>query len=231
MKFSPKIGLPLMLATIAFAQSERAPVSYIRISPILNAIDTNQDGVISAAELADSRAQLRKLDKNGDGKLTRDEAGIPMNLLPGRGGRGRGEGGRGEERPVEIPADPPTADDMTSSLMMFDANNNGKLEKSEVPERFQGVFERGDTNKDGILTREEIVALAQANRQMKLAPRPSRFDLAMVALDANGDGEITAAEIDTAPKSLSALDKNGDGQITNDEVTPPPAPGRGNPGQ
>ena len=91
----------------------------------------------------------------------------------------------------------------------------------------QGLFERGDTNKDGILTKEEIIALAEASRQMKLPPRPSRFDLAMLALDTNGDGEISASEIEAAPKSLRSLDKNGDGQITNDEATPPPGRGPG----
>jgi Ca2+-binding EF-hand superfamily protein len=240
-KLLEKISLPLILAAVASAQSDPPPVSYIRISPILNAIDTNQDGVLSAAEIAASATALRKLDKNGDGELTRDEAGIHMDQLPGRGGRGDGRGrgeGRGEGRgrseggaEPEIPAPPPSADDMTTTLMMFDANHNGQLEKSEVPERFQGLFERGDTNKDGILTKDEITALAQASRQMKLPPRPNRFDLAMSALDANGDGELSAAEIDAAPKALLALDKNGDGQITNDEVTPPPGRGPGGRGQ
>lgn len=113
-----KLSLSLILAAAAFAQSDPPPVSYIRISPILNAVDTNQDGVLSAAEIAGSAAQLKKLDKNGDGKLTRDEAGIRMDQLPGRGGRGEGRGGRGEGRgegrgrgeggaEVEIPAPPP----------------------------------------------------------------------------------------------------------------------------
>jgi Ca2+-binding EF-hand superfamily protein len=231
-----KISLSLILAAVASAQSDQPPVSYIRISPILNAIDTNQDGILSAAEIAASATQLRKLDKNGDGKLTRDEAGIRMDQLPGRGGRGDGRGrgeGRGRDGAAEpeIPAPPPSADDMTTSLMMFDANHDGQLEKSEVPQRLQGLFERGDTNHDGILTKEEIVVLAEASRQMKLPPRANRFDLAMLALDANGDGEISAAEMDAAPKALLTLDKNGDGQITNDEVTPPAGRGPGGRGQ
>ncbi len=151
------------------------------------------------------------------------------------GGEGRGPGAKAADpedaSEPEIPAPPPSADDLTASLMMFDANHNGKLEKSEVPERLQGLFERGDTNKDGILTKEEIVVLAEASRQMKLPTRINRMDLAMLALDTNGDGEISAAEIDAAPKSLLTLDKNGDGQITNDEVTPAPGRGPGGRGQ
>jgi Ca2+-binding EF-hand superfamily protein len=225
-----KIALLLIPAAVALAQSDQPAVSYIRLSPILSVVDANSDGVISADEIASAPARLRKLDKNGDGKLTRDEAGIPMDQLPGGGGRGRGDGGRGEGRgDQETPAPPPSADDLTASLMIFDANHNGQLEKSEVPERLQGLFERGDTNKDGILTKEEILALAQASRQMNLPARANRMDLAMGALDTDGDGEISASEIDAAPKSLLALDKNGDGQITNDEVTPPP--GRGGRGR
>ena len=98
----------LFLAAAAFAPEGPPTASFIRISPILNAIDTDQDGVISAAEIAACPAQLRKLDKNGDGKLTREEAGIRMDQLPGPGGRGRGEG-RGEGRGgQETPAPPPT---------------------------------------------------------------------------------------------------------------------------
>src|ERR1019366_3057199 len=41
--------------------------------PLLKALDTNGDGIIDAAEIANASAELLKLDKNGDGKLTPDE--------------------------------------------------------------------------------------------------------------------------------------------------------------
>ena len=40
------------------------------------------------------------------------------------------------------------------------------------------------------------------------------------ALDANGDGVISAEEIDNASAALKTLDKNGDGQLTADEYRP-----------
>jgi len=40
---------------------------------IVTALDANHDGVIDADEIANASAALKKLDKNGDGKLTRDE--------------------------------------------------------------------------------------------------------------------------------------------------------------
>lgn len=42
-------------------------------SPLMEALDTNHDGIIDANEIANAPAALKKLDKNGDGKLTPDE--------------------------------------------------------------------------------------------------------------------------------------------------------------
>ncbi len=51
----------------------------------------------------------------------------------------------------------------------------------------------------------------------------------MTALDANGDGELSAEEIAGASQALSKLDKNGDGKLGQEEVSPPFG-GRGGPG-
>jgi hypothetical protein len=53
-----------------------------------------------------------------------------------------------------------------------------------------------------------------------------------IALDTDGDGIISAAEIANAPISLLKLDRNGDGQLTPDELRPGPPVGgrRGGPG-
>jgi Ca2+-binding EF-hand superfamily protein len=58
--------------------------SFMRMDPILAAIDTDSDGEISAAELAASSKSLKKLDANGDGRLSEDEVRIQ--------GFGRGRG-------------------------------------------------------------------------------------------------------------------------------------------
>jgi hypothetical protein len=45
---------------------------------LIGAIDANHDGVIDADEIANAVEALKKLDKNGDGKLTPDEfLGMP----------------------------------------------------------------------------------------------------------------------------------------------------------
>lgn len=62
-------------------------------------------------------------------------------------------------------------------------------------------------------------------------PPPPPFVL-MKALDADGDGVISAEEIANAPAALKALDKNGDGKLTPDELRPPrrPPDGKGDKG-
>jgi Ca2+-binding EF-hand superfamily protein len=40
------------------------------------------------------------------------------------------------------------------------------------------------------------------------------------ALDANGDGEISAKELENAAVALKKLDKNNDGKLTEDEIRP-----------
>ncbi len=82
------------------------------IPPFIQALDPNGDKVVDADEIANIQKAIKKLDKNGDGKLTIDE------LLPrpprmegeqggpeGRGNRG-GEGrGRGGDRQGPPPQD------------------------------------------------------------------------------------------------------------------------------
>lgn len=61
--------------------------------PIIEALDLNRDGIISAAEMAKAGESLKKLDKNRDGKLSSDE------FLPQRpAGRGLPEAPVGEPR-------------------------------------------------------------------------------------------------------------------------------------
>ena len=49
-------------------------MNFIRMDPVLAAVDTNGDGIISAEEIRHSAEAIRKLDKDGDGKVTREEA-------------------------------------------------------------------------------------------------------------------------------------------------------------
>lgn len=230
--------------------------SFMQASPVLNVLDVNHDARIGAAEIADAPARLKTLDKNADGKLTRDEAGLPQGFGrptgPGRGraeGRGpeRGGAGRdgearsaragdpgGDARSFEVPIAGPTGDELLATLMMWDRNKDGRLAKAEIPERQQGILERGDTDKNGVLDQAELKKLT--TDQAAAPPAPPRgpgrggfggLDLVATALDSDRNGEISAEEIAKASTSLMTLDKNSDGTITEDEVRPMVGGGRG----
>lgn len=86
-------------------------------SPLMEVLDANHDGVIDANEIANASAALKKLDKNGDGKLTPDELrphrpqregdrmGRPPGPRPGmEGGPDRGpNGGPNADQPPQHP--------------------------------------------------------------------------------------------------------------------------------
>lgn len=118
-----------------------------RMNPLFAALDANGDGVIDAEELANAPAALKKLDRNGDGKLTEDEA---RPAFGGRGGPGQGA--------VNV-------EEIVARMLQMDKDGDGKLSKEELPERMAGMMERGDVNKDGFLSRDELVQLARAQAQ------------------------------------------------------------------
>jgi len=71
---------------------------------LIGALDSNHDGVIDADEIANSIEALKKLDKNGDGKLTPDEFVGRRPDRPGgpdgqRGPDGQGGGPDGQRGP------------------------------------------------------------------------------------------------------------------------------------
>ena len=159
--------------------------------PLQQALDANGDGVIDVKELANAVAALKKLDKNGDGKLTDDEyrPARPQGGQGGFGGQG-GQGGVGGQRgapgqgggPGEKggeprrpegqpgggggPADKPGGDgDFITRLFQNDKNKDGKLTKNELPEAMQSIIERADTNRDGAIDRKEAEAFAERMKQ------------------------------------------------------------------
>jgi Ca2+-binding EF-hand superfamily protein len=147
-------------------------------NPILEALDTNHDREISAAEIEQAAVALKRLDKNEDGKLTPDE------LRPDFGGRGPGPGGppgrgprpdRGGDRAAGDRGgeDRLNPEAMIARILTFDKNKDGKVSAEEVPERMQGIIKRGDKNDDGSVDREELAALA---RQFGASDRNSRGD-------------------------------------------------------
>ena len=124
--------------------------------PLMTALDTDGDGEISSKEIDEAPARLRTLDANKDGKLTMDE------LRPaGFGGPGGFGGGAGGE-------------EMVNRLMEYDTDKDGKLNAEDLPERMRNIITRSDANKDGVVTREELLALSRQEGGMRREGRGQR---------------------------------------------------------
>jgi Ca2+-binding EF-hand superfamily protein len=110
-------------------------------------------------------------------------------------------------------------------LDMYDANKDGYLEKSEVPESLQAQFARFeavDDDEDGKAYPAEIEAfLAQQQVGLRAqihAKASDREDVLFAALDADHDERLDSREVEGASQRLGLLDRNGDGLITPDEL-------------
>jgi len=120
---------------------------------VLAAIDADGDHVISASEIMNAAAALKKLDKNGDGILTSDEVhggegrpGQRGEREAGRGGReggreGQAGGRRGGRPPQGGHGGPPTAEKFMQQAMTFDADKDGTLNQAELKKMSAAVVE------------------------------------------------------------------------------------------
>lgn len=108
----------------------------------------------------------------------------------------------------------------------LDTNKNGYLEEDEVSENrvgFLGVpFEGADADGDGKVYPSEFSSLlsarqAAASSQIRVEAQLDG-DPMFSALDANGDGRLTAREIDAVRASIGKLDKNHDHELALNEL-------------
>ena len=99
-------------------------------SALMQALDRNHDGVIDAREIANASGALKRLDRNGDSRLTPDE------LRPARPGN--------PEDPVGIVL-----------MEALDTNHDGVLDAREIAHA-PSSLRRLDKNGDGKLTPDEL---------------------------------------------------------------------------
>ena len=186
--------LPFLLPVAMYGQGGPGAQPPLRV--VLQALDTNRDGQLSAAEIEAAPASLLVLDRNHDGQVTPGEYNPKLE-------------------------DTAAGDEMVARMMALDRNGDGVLSRDEVPARMQAMFDRGDTDHDGKLTQVEIRAMAagQADPQGRPVGRGNatgmlRMDPVMDALDVDHDGILSAAEIASAPGALKMLDKDADGTLS-----------------
>ncbi|HEX4132343.1 MAG TPA: hypothetical protein VHZ24_20090 [Pirellulales bacterium] len=188
---------------------------------LFGALDTNHDGKLSGDEIAAASESLKKLDKDGDGTITGQEAfaGMPGRDMP-RGGTPGAPGsaaGGGNEMAKQM-------------IARADANGDGKLSKDEAPDRLRDNFDRVDRNGDGFVDASELGVVVGGGGRPG-APGAGGAggggDMAKQILsrnDANNDGKLSRDEApDWMKNNFDKLDRNSDGFLEASELQ---APGR-----
>jgi Ca2+-binding EF-hand superfamily protein len=126
--------------------------------PLVQVLDVDRDGVISAEEIDNAVSALKKLDQDGDGQLSGEEY-LPRMALYGRGtmpgvggppGQADGEGALRQEEPAIV-----------RRIKGYDKNQDGLVAREEYPARMMRQFEQLDANADGSLDEAEIAQAAE----------------------------------------------------------------------
>jgi Ca2+-binding EF-hand superfamily protein len=103
----------------------------------------------------------------------------------------------------------------------LDTNHDGVISKEEASAaaeaRVDKMFATLDTNHDGKITQDELRASAEARR----AAMKAKFDARIKAADTNGDGVLSKDEAAALPmlaRRFDLLDTNKDGYLSTDEI-------------
>ena len=118
-----------------------------RGSPVIAALDVNQDRVLDASEMANASTVLAAFDKNGDGQLTVEELrpARPSNVEGGPAGPEGRPGGHPGGRPHGAPP----------MIQALDMNQDQVIDATEIANA-PAALATLDTNKDGQLVEEEL---------------------------------------------------------------------------
>ncbi len=190
--------LTLMMAVVeagaVFAQENREQMGPRRFN--LEQFDKNGDGKITRDEFPGPPQFFDHLDANGDGVITSDEASRFRREREGR---------------------PPFGETLLRAL---DTDNDGKVSQPE----FAGIvsfFTQLDKDKDGLLGPDELTDLALV--------RPTKtsggFDIEALfeRVDSDKDGMLSESELSSSPqfsnpRFFAMLDQDKDGFVTKDEM-------------
>jgi Spy/CpxP family protein refolding chaperone len=124
------------------------------LPPLVAALDANHDGTIDAGEINNASAALKTLDKNSDGKLTREEL-MPARPEGGRPDGARPEGGLGQggyrkhqgppgqggdqQRPPRAQDQLKLTDEQQKQIEAIQAETKAKMDKVLTPEQLEQI--------------------------------------------------------------------------------------------
>ena len=195
---------------------------FMRVLPVMTALDADRNGEISAEEIEDAMAALKKLDKNKDDKLTAEE------LRPNFGGNRSGRGASGipdrSRASVTRPLKPlpPVAKQIggvstREILKLFGAKGRHGGTERELA-NYRRVFGFTDSDRDGRHSKKEYI---ENGAYLTAQSRQGIFQ----ASDSNNDGFVSVDEYvenrlitDEAKLIFSDMDANGNNKLTAKEL-------------
>ena len=148
-------------------------------NPLMMALDVDGDHEISAAEIEGAIVALKRLDENGDGKLTQDELRPPRRGPGGPGGPGEGPPPRGARRERgQGPPDGERQARMLERIMQADTDLDGKISKDEARGRLKDGFDEVDADGSGFIDENELQTMMARGpgRRGGGRERPGRAD-------------------------------------------------------
>ena len=120
--------------------------------PLMVALDANKNGELSPEEIASATAALKVLDKDADGKLTKEE------LRPARPPRGEGPGKPPHDGPPDGPPPGPPEGGRRPAppvAAALDTDKNGEFSSEEIANA-SAALKTLDKDADGKLSKEEL---------------------------------------------------------------------------
>lgn len=131
-------------------------ISSEQLASAVRRLDKNKDGKLSRQELQKAPFLSRALDRNRDGEVTAGELALARQVLPKTDPRTID---KRTEMQTEQGAKDQRLTPETAAVFFgrMDADGNGTLSREEIPERMRQKVSQIDRNNDKLISREEFV--------------------------------------------------------------------------